>query len=167
MPSPKRVVDAKDIEAVAVLADEIWNEHFPSIIGQEQVDYMLAEIQSAPAITRQIREQGYEYYLVFDEGERAGYFALVPDAEGSSMQLSKIYLKRSVRGRGLGRALLEQVEKDCASRGIRELWLTVNKDNAESIAFYERMGFDTVGAKVMDIGHGFIMDDYKMTKQLV
>ena len=28
MPSPKRVVDAKDIEAVAVLADEIWNEHF-------------------------------------------------------------------------------------------------------------------------------------------
>ena len=69
----------EEIDAVAVLAHEIWNQHFPSIIGQEQVDYMLAELQSASAISRQIRENGYEYYLVADEEARVGYFALVAD----------------------------------------------------------------------------------------
>ena len=42
-------------------------------------DYMLGKFQSVPAISGQIREDGYEYYLVVDEEESAGYFALVAD----------------------------------------------------------------------------------------
>ena len=40
-----------------------------SIIGQEQVDYMLAEFQSEQAIEDQI-SGGYKYYLLVD-GERS------------------------------------------------------------------------------------------------
>ena len=87
----QRVVSSGAIDAVAALAYEIWNHHFPPIIGQAQVDYMLDTIQSAAAITRQIRERGYEYYLVSDGDERSGYFAIVPDKDGST-QLSKLYL---------------------------------------------------------------------------
>lgn len=77
-----------------------------------------------------------------------------------------LYLKHSHRGRGLGRALLELIEEDCASRRIRTLWLTVNKDNVGPIAFYERSGFLIDDAMVTDIGNGFAMDDYQMVKQL-
>jgi ribosomal protein S18 acetylase RimI-like enzyme len=165
-PNLQRVAEAKDIEEVAALAHEIWNEHFPPIIGQAQVDYMLAELQSAPAITRQIRDGGYEYFFIVDGGERVGYLAVVPDFEGSAMQLSKIYLKRGARGRGVGRAILAQIEQECRRCGLRELWLTVNKDNADSIAFYERVGFIITDAMVTDIGGGFVMDDYRMLKRL-
>ena len=39
------------------------------------------------------------------------------------------------RGTGLGKAILAFVEKRCASMGIRELWLTVNRNNTGSISF--------------------------------
>jgi ribosomal protein S18 acetylase RimI-like enzyme len=165
MPTMQRVVSSGEIDAVAALAHEIWNHHFPPIIGQAQVDYMLDTMQSAAAITRQIRERGYEYYLVFDGDERSGYFAIVPDEDGS-MQLSKLYLKHACRGRGLGRAVLEWIERECAARGARQLWLTVAKGNADSIAFYERAGFTIAGPIAIDIGGGFVMNDHRMVKNL-
>jgi ribosomal protein S18 acetylase RimI-like enzyme len=167
MLTTQRVTGPRDIDAVAVLAHEIWNQHFPPIIGQEQVDYMLNKLQSAPAITRQIREGGYEYYLIVDEDQSAGYFALVADENDGSIQLSKLYLKHSCRGRGLGREVLAWIEEECVARGVRELWLTVNNDNAGPIAFYQRVGFAIAGPVVTDIGGGFFMDDYRMVKSVV
>ena len=160
------VESQQEIAAVAALANQIWNEHFPSIIGQAQVDYMLGKFQSESAIAQQIREDGYAYYLVVEEDERVGYFALVPDVERASMQLSKIYLRREHRGRGLGRAVLSFVEDECAKLGLSELWLTVNKDNRDSIAFYERLGFVLDRPLHTDIGDGFVMDDHRMVKKL-
>jgi len=58
-------------------------------------------------------------------------------------------------------------EEECVARGVRELWLTVNKDNAGPIAFYQRVGFAIAGPVVTDIGGGFAMDDYQMVKSLV
>ena len=118
MPTTKRVATQEDIDAVAALAHEIWNQHFTPIIGQEQVDYMLGKFQSVPAISRQIQENGYEYYLVVDEDENAGYFALVADEDGHSTQLSKFYLKRTCRGRGIGRRVLAWVEQESVARGV-------------------------------------------------
>ena len=155
---------ASQIEAVAGLAREIWNEHFVSIIGQAQVDYMLDRFQSWPAIRDQVAA-GYEYYLVSDRGQYAGYFALVPARAERTAQLSKIYVRRARRGRGLGKAILAFADAYCVERGIRKLWLTVNRHNAGSIAFYERMGFAKSQRLVKNIGHGFVMDDYKMVKR--
>jgi GNAT superfamily N-acetyltransferase len=160
-----RVGEAAQMQAVAELAREIWNEHFVSIIGQAQVDYMLSRFQSAPAIGGQIAE-GYDYYLVNDGGQRIGYFALVPNRKESSAQLSKIYLRRPHRGRGLGRAILAFAQAYCVERGIGKLWLTVNRHNTGPIAFYRRMGFTRTESLVQDIGSGFVMDDYKMVKRI-
>jgi hypothetical protein len=63
----RRVKSKKDIAEVARLAHEIWNEHYVSIIGQAQVDYMVKNFQSASAIAVQIAG-GYEYYLILHDG---------------------------------------------------------------------------------------------------
>jgi GNAT superfamily N-acetyltransferase len=160
-----KVLEPGQIEAVANLAREIWNEHFVPIVGQAQVDYMLDRFQSASAIGRQIAD-GYEYYLVSDGGQRIGYFALVPCPEERSAQLSKIYVRRPRRGHGAGRAILEFAEAYCIERRFGKLWLTVNRHNTGPIAFYEHMGFIRTGSLVQDIGSGFVMDDYKMVKSI-
>jgi ribosomal protein S18 acetylase RimI-like enzyme len=152
----------EDIAEVVALAHEIWTEHFPAIIGQEQVDYMLDRFQSNDSIGRQIQADGYEYYLVGDAGDRAGYFAIHEDAD--SVQLSKLYLRRAARGRGMGARIIRWVEAESRARGASRIWLTVNKDNAGSIAFYRRMGFEVESAMVTDIGDGFAMDDYLMVR---
>ena len=150
------------IAVVAGLAWEIWTEHYVPIIGPAQVGYMLAKFQSAEAIARQIVAEGYEYFLV----PGTGYLALVPDLEKKSLLLSKIYVKADQRGAGLGRAMMEFAIARGAQLGCRELWLTVNRNNMSSIAFYERLGFRKTNEWVTDIGGGFVMDDWRMAKSV-
>lgn len=150
------------IAVVAGLAREIWMEYYVPIIGPAQVGYMLAKFQSAEAIARQIVAEGYEYFLV----PGTGYLALVPDLERKSLLLSKIYVKADQRGAGLGRAMMEFAIARGAQLGCRELWLTVNRNNMSSIAFYERLGFRKTNEMVTDIGGGFVMDDWRMAKSV-
>ena len=158
----ERVASPEQIAAVAALARETWTQHYVPIIGAAQVEYMLAKFQSAEAIARQIAAEGYEYYLA----PGAGYLALVPDLARKSVMLSKIYVLASRRGTGAGRAMVEFAERRAAELGGAELWLTVNKHTAGSIAFYERMGFRKTEALVTDIGGGFVMDDWRVAKTL-
>ena len=51
-------------------------------------------------------------------------------------------------------------------RGFKTLWLAVNKNNSNSIAWYSRMGFDNVRPIVQDIGAGFTMDDLRLEKAI-
>ena len=43
-----------EIQDIAILAEEIWHQHFTPIIGKEQVDYMVDKFQSYPAIKRRL-----------------------------------------------------------------------------------------------------------------
>ncbi len=159
----ERVQSSEQIACVARLARETWTEHYVPIIGAAQVEYMLEKFQSEAAIALQMAAEGYEYYLVPD----AGYLALVPDRANKRVLLSKIYVKSAQRGTGLGRALVEFAAARCGELGCHELWLTVNRNNTGSIAFYERMGFRKTNEMVTDIGNGFVMDDWRMAKTIL
>ena len=165
-----RVVDfitvtAQDqIRRCAHLAHCIWNEHFPNVISQAQIDYMVERFQNETAIARQIAE-GCTYVLIQSEQHDAGYYAVQPEPEGT-LFLSKLYVLESYRGQGLGRAALAHIETQCRCQGQRTLRLVCNKRNTGPIAAYQRMGFQKTAAVVTDIGEGFVMDDYQMEKRL-
>ena len=148
---------------VARLAREIWNEHYPEIIGQAQVDYMLRKFQSEAAIAEEIAA-GSRYFLIELGGEAVGYFAFRPEADRGQMFLSKLYVRKAHRRRGLARRALEFVEQECRRQGLSRIWLAVNKHNHGAIAAYERLGFRTSHGRVADIGGGFVMDDWIMEK---
>lgn len=162
-PHLQAVTDQAAIEAVARLADMVWREHYTPIIGRAQVDYMLARFQSPAAIARQIG-QGDRYFLLNQGGQGVGYMGLRP--EDGAIQISKFYVARPARGRGLARLMLGHIERMAREDGQDRLWLTVNKHNRGSIAAYERLGFSRTADLVQDIGNGFVMDDYRMEKQL-
>jgi ribosomal protein S18 acetylase RimI-like enzyme len=150
---------------VTRLACEIWEEYYVPIIGQQQVNYMLEKFQSEQAITEQLGK-GYNYYLATREGQRAGYLAVVPDNDKPRLMISKLYVLKAYRGSGIGKDMLLFIESLAISRGVKTIWLTVNKGNAQSIAWYSRRGFRNDGPIVMDIGGGYVMDDYRMEKAL-
>lgn len=79
--------------------------------------------------------------------------------------ISKFYLNRAARGSGTGRVCMEFIEQLAGERGLRLLWLAVNKGNP-SVNAYKRLGFHIAAELVMDIGGGFVMDDYRMEKRL-
>lgn len=156
----------EQINQVAALAERIWNEHFPKIIGQHQVDYMIELFQSSGAIQRQIGE-GYRYFLIQADQADAGYAALVERPDLQSLQISKLYLLQPWRGRGMARTVLRQIADIARGDGYGKLYLTVNKYNHAAIAAYRKLGFLRTGEMVADIGNGFVMDDYEMELSIV
>lgn len=156
------VDSAAAIDAVARLAHEIWYEHYVPIIGLAQVDYMVPAFQSPAAIAAQIAG-GLQYFLLEDNHDGAGYFAIEPQPAEGRMFLSKFYLRKSARSRGIGRFGMAFIESRCRENSLGTLWLTVNKFNP-SLQAYERMGFVRTADVVTDIGGGFVMDDYRMEK---
>jgi ribosomal protein S18 acetylase RimI-like enzyme len=159
------VKSSEDVRDVAMLAHEIWNQHFVSIIGQEQVDYMLREFQSPSAILSQM-SSGFEYFLATSSRngspEKAGYLGLLADDDDKRLMISKIYIREQHRGNGLGNQLLDFVISLSSQRQLQTIWLTVNRFNETAIDWYRRKGFAIVDEVKKDIGEGFVMDDYIM-----
>ncbi|MEN8789552.1 MAG: GNAT family N-acetyltransferase [Flavobacteriaceae bacterium] len=157
----RAVTGTDDIALVVALADSIWREHYTPIIGRDQVDYMLLNFQSAEAIKSQI-DEGASYYLLLLNNSPAGYFSFY--LKESELFLSKIYLRKSLRGKGLGGKMLDFIQDEAANNGLKQISLTVNKNNTKTIAAYSKLGFRKVKPLVIDIGNGFVMDDFLMEK---
>ena len=143
--------------ALAAMAERIWTEHYRPIIGEEQTRYMVDRFQSAPAIERQLA-QGYRYFFLLSGGREAGYFAVAPEPD--ALFLSKLYVEKGFRRRGLARRAVAAAAEMARQAGRDRLRLTVNRNNAGSVAAYERMGFVRVREQKADIGGGFFMDDF-------
>lgn len=150
------------IQVVAELAHTIWYEHYTPIIGKEQVDYMVPKFQSVEAITTQIEDAGYSYFLLRYEKEPAGYIGLQESEKG--IYLSKLYIRKEYRGQGIGAAAFRIAEDFAKANNRDKIWLTVNRDNKDTIEVYLRKGFEKVREEKADIGNGFVMDDYIMEK---
>lgn len=157
--------------SLADLAARIWQEYWPARIGQAQTDYMVERFQGLPAIQRDMSENGYEYWFVRVEDESgptrtAGYTGGHVEAETDRFFISKIYLLAEERGHGFARRIVEFYEQVCRERGLKAMYLTVNKGNDLAIRAYRGCGFETVDATETDIGQGFVMDDYIMERRV-
>jgi len=157
------VLTQEQISIVSNLAEKIWSQHFTSIIGGAQVEYMLEKFQSEAALSQQI-EKCYRYYLACDNDSAQGYCAIVSDSETNKLLLSKLYVLASRRQKGLGSSMLDYVEQTCRQEGMNAIKLTVNRYNQSSIDWYRQRGFQIVDQVKTDIGAGFYMDDFIMEK---
>jgi ribosomal protein S18 acetylase RimI-like enzyme len=79
--------------------------------------------------------------------------------------LHKIYLLPQSQGKGAGKLLMETVEKRAVANGSKVISLNVNRFNKAQI-FYRKHGFEIVGEEDIDIGRGYLMEDFKMEKKI-
>jgi len=153
-------------EELAALARRIWTEHYTPIIGEAQVEYMLDKFQSAGQILKDIKDNGYRYFIAYDGEKQIGYCAIKPYHEIGGLFLSKLYVEKSMRGRGVSKLMLNKIKSVAKLNNLDYIWLTVNKYNLKSIEIYKKLGFSIVDEMVTDIGNNFVMDDYKMQMRI-
>ncbi len=150
---------AADIPTIRELAHCIWWAHYPEIISPEQVEYMLGQLYSEEALTRQLQQDGHQFWLVYAEGIPVGFLSVSEVAEGQYF-LHKFYLEAATQGKGLGAAVFEQLQTQYPD--MHTLRLTVNRQNFKSINFYFKLGFRIEKCVDIPIGQGFVMDDFQM-----
>jgi ribosomal protein S18 acetylase RimI-like enzyme len=161
-----------DFPVLRELAGTIWRQHYAAIISAAQIEYMLFGRFSDEALREHVQAADRWLELLRVSGKPVGYcgYQLTglegDEASPAAMKLGQLYVLESHRGMGLGRFMLRHVEGRASELGSRGLWLQVNKKNVAAIGFYRSAGFAVVREAVFEIGGGFVMDDYVMTKGL-
>ena len=154
-----------DLGLIRDLATRIWNDHYPGIITQEQIDYMLAQDYAVERLQQDL-EAGICIDKLLLDGELTGFSAYGPTSGSDEIKLHKLYVNQSVHGKGFGSKLLEHCESNVRARGYHKIILQVNKNNTKAIKAYERNDYYLQESVVVDIGGGFVMDDFIMAKIL-
>ena len=157
------VANEELVLSLSAVADDIWRQHYTPIIGEAQVDYMLEKFLSPEALVEQINA-GYEYFLFSYDYTFAGFAGI--HEEDNTHFLSKLYVHEDFRGKGIGSYMFQKFIEICKLRNLKTIWLTCNRNNTESLAVYEHLGFKKVREEVADIGNGFVMDDYIMEYEI-
>ncbi|MCX6215120.1 GNAT family N-acetyltransferase [Spirosoma sp.] len=157
-----------DLPIIRAIAYQTWPSTFGEILSADQIGYMLDMMYSMDALNRQVNEQNH-VFLLAQESESKTYLGFTSyefDYKGlSKTKIHKIYLLPASQGKGVGKLLINEVAELSSAHGNDTLSLNVNKYN-KAVQFYERMDFFIVDNETIDIGNGFIMDDYVMEKPM-
>jgi GNAT superfamily N-acetyltransferase len=155
-----------DLPIVRALACAIWPVCYGPILPPRQIPYMLDRMYSLEQL-RDDLAAGITYTFLIENDLPIAFGAHGPDPGHPHMaRLHKLYLLPSRQHRGLGSLLLQHILHLAAGERFTALTLRVNKHNVPAIAAYRRNGFSITGGLVTDIGEGFVMDDYVMTRPL-
>lgn len=157
-----KTASAVDVALIAQLADEIWKQHYISIISMEQIEYMLQKMYAPESLLKQM-EEGHVFTLVYLNNLPVGYISLSSN-DGKNYFLHKFYMKTQEQAKGIGTALLNHVLKTI--KAAESIELTVNRQNYKSINFYFKNGFVIKDVADFDIGNGYFMNDFIMIKKL-
>ncbi len=131
-PATTRLRDARwtDVEAIAALESELFPDDAWSVRS------WWAELAGRPR----------RDYVVADEGAGLlGYGGL--DHGGEVSDVMTVAVASRARGRGLGRGLLDELERRAVARGAQHVMLEVRADNAAATALYETAGYTVISTR--------------------
>jgi GNAT superfamily N-acetyltransferase len=154
----------KDIKVIRDIANKTWFVTYEPILGKEQPQVMFDMIYSESALAEQMAN-GQTFVLQFIDNQVVAFASYsVKDTEMNIYKLNKLYLNPDFQGGGYGRKMLEEVELQLKSLGIKILDLNVNRYNKARF-FYEKVGFEIISKEDIPIGE-YWMNDFVMRKVL-
>jgi GNAT superfamily N-acetyltransferase len=138
MPAPVEVRPARDDDAPA-LAPLLAHLGYP------------ADAAALPARLARLRDRGDEAFVAELDGRVVGlataHSRAVLHVERPVAQLTALVVPPELRGRGVGRALVDVVQRWARDRGADRLVVTTALHRADAPLFYERLGFEHTGRR--------------------
>ena len=155
------VLKIEQLPIVIDLTKKIWPVAYGEILSKAQLDYMIDKFYNETAL-RELMQKGHVFYLAQDENEKfVGFVSYEINSEPNKTKIHKIYVLPETQGTGLGREFFQLVKEKAIENQQNAIFLNVNKFN-NAIHFYIKLGFTKVKDEVIDIGNGYVMDDYVM-----
>lgn len=154
-----------EIWIIQSLADRVWAATYKHIITEQQIAYMMDMMYSTASLRRQMTEDHHCFLLVKDDDEYVGFVSYELNYKDRQTKIHKIYILPRMQGKHVGSLLIAEVERVASVNNNDVLTLNVNRDN-KAVDFYEARGFEKTTTENIDIGNGFLMEDYVMTKKL-
>lgn len=154
--------EEKNIASIIEVSENVWKQHYASIISQEQINYMYPRMYSYEAIQEQMHK-GHQFYLIVENEKPLGFISLQNDVD--CIHIPKLYVALSAQGKGIGRMLINQAKQIALAQGIQKIRLNVNRFNTNSIAFYKKVGFSIIQDIDIPLDR-FVLEDHIMELQV-
>lgn len=151
----------QNFSEIRAIAKEVWPIAYGAILSREQLDYMMEMMYSVPALQKQF-EHGHHFILAIEDEIPVGFASYEFNYNGTSKtKIHKIYILSNQQGKGTGRIMIDHIRESAKKNNQEALLLNVNKNNVAQ-HFYRKLGFTISYDEVIDIGQGFVMDDFVM-----
>jgi ribosomal protein S18 acetylase RimI-like enzyme len=157
-------VNEEAIPLVRDLTFRIWPQTYSGMLEDDQVEYMMDMMYSESSLQKQMHD-GAQFIIIYDNQDPIG-FASYQEIGPGLFKLHKIYILSNQQGKGTGRYMIDYIIDKIKNKGATSLQLQVNKKNKAKL-FYEKLGFNAIDEIKLDIGGGYVMDDYIMEKTIV
>ena len=152
----------ENFTSIRAIAKEVWPIAYGAILSQEQLDYMMEMMYSIPSLQKQANENGSHFILATKNEIPVGFAAYEFNYNGmSKTKIHKIYILSNQQRKGTGRKLIDYITNQARQNNQEALLLNVNKNNVAQ-HFYKKLGFAISSEEVIDIGNGYVMDDFVM-----
>ncbi|RFM27532.1 GNAT family N-acetyltransferase [Deminuibacter soli] len=161
-----REAQPADFSSIQQIAHTTWPVTFGHILSPDQIAYMLNMMYSTEALTGQVNNKQHRFIIASENDTDLGYISYELNyKQQPKTKVHKIYILPAAQGKGVGKVLMQQVAAIATNAGNTGLLLNVNRDN-NAVQFYEKTGFEIIGKEDIDIGSGYLMEDYIMHKPL-
>ena len=105
----------------------------------------------------EIGDPAYRLRLAEEDGAAIGFAKMGPlsvpiEPERPTVELRQLYVLPDYKGRGVAAALMDWALDEARRRGAQDVVLSVYSDNPRARRFYERYGFEEVGAYLFMVG---------------
>ena len=156
----------ENFSSIRAIAEAVWPIAYSTTLSQEQFDYMMEMMYSIPSLQLQANEKKHRFILAIEEETVLGFASYeLNHGKKPKTKIHKIYILTNHQGKGIGKALINFIANEANERHQKGLILNVNKKNI-AIRFYESIGFTISNEEVIDIGNGYVMDDFVMEKTI-
>lgn len=155
------VCNKDQLSIVNDLAYAIWPATYGQILSKAQLDFMLANFYALANLENQM-DAGQVFELVFEDNNVIGFVSYEFNCKKTKLlKIHKIYLLPEKQGKGFGKFMIDKIVRIAKSNDQKGVFLNVNKYNKAKF-FYEKAGFVVSKEEVINIGNGYVMDDYVM-----
>jgi len=155
------IATKNQLPIVRDLAFQIWPDTYGATHTKEELDYMLNKFYAVHSLEQQM-DNGHVFILAKDDETYVGFVAFEINSENTGLtKIHKLYVLPQTQGKGIGKQLVDFVLNESKKNNDKGLFLNVNKLN-KAKDFYHKYGFNITKDIIIDIGEGFVMDDYVM-----
>ena len=162
------ILDAglNDIKTIQEITNITWPITYGEILSKEQLDYMLGLFYSEDALAKQIENKEQLFYLISDSESIIGFIGIEHNYKNEALtKIHKIYLLPETQGKGIGKKVFDEIQNMALENNSKGLLLNVNRYNT-ALGFYKKIGFEVAEEVNIEIGNGYLMEDYVMEKRL-
>jgi GNAT superfamily N-acetyltransferase len=151
----------EDAKTVQDLAHNIWPDTFKEILSPAQLKYMLDWMYSIETLQEQMMK-GHRFFVIKEDEVPIGFIGIESNypAQGQ-LKIHKLYVLPNQQGKGLGKRMIDYISVLAKDQQINTLTLNVNRFN-KAVDFYKHIGFTIAFEENIDIGNGYLMEDYSM-----